>query len=396
MDLTPESVRGIEFRRKGRGYDAEEVDEFRAKVEIWVGELQARLREATTKLDEAETRARDAEERARTSTESDETIQRTLLLAQRTADAAVKEAEETAARKVAEAEAEAERLTGEARGHRERAIVEAEAEVREAIDLKRAELLDELTTLERARDTLSGDVGLLEGHLDAQHQRVAEVRDALGRLLDDPAALAPVAAPELSGVDVPQPEPVVAAVVEPVADLEPPAIEPVLAAPAISTESVAPAEMAEPGDHADEAWATWAAEGTETPSVFDPVPPADGGQPADVDAAAEGGTGWADPALAEPAERDPWADESWADVPPPPPPPPGLDEADDVWADAPPPPPPPPPPVEEPADATFGGLSGPAVPDLSEVSEDDNPWLAELSEEESGSRRDRSRFGRRR
>ena len=203
MDLTPDVLRGIEFRRKGRGYDIDDVDAFRERVEVWVGEAQTRLREATTKLDEAEKRAREAEERSRTNVESDETIQRTLLLAQRTADSAVAEAEETAGRKVAEAEAEAERLTTEARTHRERAIADAEADVREAVDLKRAELLDELTALERDRDALADDVALLETHIEAQRGRVQEARDVLGVLLDDPGSLALVAPPALSGTEVP-------------------------------------------------------------------------------------------------------------------------------------------------------------------------------------------------
>jgi len=79
-----------------------------------------------------------------------------------------------------------------------------------------------------------------------------------------------------------------------------------------------------------------------------------------------------------------------------------LDEA--AWAAAPPPPPPPPPDFDAPApeaDAgTFGGLSGPAVPEqlpeLDEQAEEDNPWLAELADEETGAEDGRSRFGRRR
>lgn len=354
MDLTPDVLRGIEFRRKGRGYDADEVDEFRQKVEVGVGELQARLREATTKLEEAETRARESEERSRTSVESDETIQRTLLLAQRTADAAVKEAEETAGRKVAEAEAEAERLLTEARNHRERAIAEAEAEVRQAIDVKRAELLDELTTLERARDSLAADVDLLERHLQGQRGRIEDVRTTLTQLLEQPQGLAPVPAPALSGVEVPAPEPAPTPV----------PTEPAIAAPDGPVESVE--------------------------SVFGEVAAAD-----------------------EATAVDDWetaSEEQWADTPPPPPPPPppGLEVAEDAWATAPPPPPPPPPDFDLPTaaetvasadtgDGGFGGLSGPAFPDLESEAEEDNPWLAELADHEAGDEdTDRSRFGRRR
>jgi len=387
MDLTPDVLAGIEFRRKGRGYDAEEVDAFRQQVEAWAGEMQARLREATSKLDEAETRARDAEERARTSTEGDETIQRTLLLAQRTADAAVAEAEETASRKVAEAEAEADRLLTEARNHREQAIAGAEAEVREAIDLKRAELLDELTTLERVRDALAGDVAALEVHLEAQRSRIDEIRDQLGVLLEHP--LAPAPAPALSGAEVPGASPLaVDAVPEPSVEAE------VVAGP-VEEAPVPDPFAAEP---VADAWADEDPAAGE--SVFGQTPAAD---------AAEGWSSateeaWADAPPPPPADLT--VDEAaWADAPPPPPPPPAdltVDEA--AWADAPPPPPPPPPDFEAPgaeaSAATFGGLSGPAgsdqLPDLDEQAEEDNPWLAELADEETGAEEGRSRFGRRR
>jgi DivIVA domain-containing protein len=397
MELTPESLRSVEFRRKGRGYDADDVDAFRQQVEIWVGETQARLREATAKLEEAETRARDAEERARTSNESDETLQRTLLLAQRTADAAVAEAEETAARKVAEAEAEAEQLTTEARNHRDRAIAEAESEVREAIDLKRAELLDELTTLERARESLQADVAALEVHIEGQRLRVQETRDLLGVLLEDPGKLAAAAPPVLSGVEVPEPAPAQLDLApEPVPELaeptyvepepepelapEPyddpaPAIEPVLGEPDL------PVPLA--GDVAFESEPSgldpWAAPATEP--IF--------GAP-DAGEAAEPVGDWTTV-----------SEEAWADAPPPPPPPPpGLDVDEGSWADAPPPPPPPPPdfdlPAEPPAGAaSFGGLSGRASPDMADPEDDENPWVAEL-DQEGAEEGHRSRFGRRR
>ncbi|MET0736698.1 MAG: DivIVA domain-containing protein [Acidimicrobiales bacterium] len=383
MDLTPDVLRGIEFRRKGRGYDIDDVDAFREQVEVWVGEAQTRLREATTKLDEAEKRAREAEERSRTNVESDETIQRTLLLAQRTADSAVAEAEETAGRKVAEAEAEAERLTTEARTHRERAIADAEAEVREAVDLKRAELLDELTALERDRDALADDVALLETHIEAQRGRVQEARDVLGVLLDDPGSLALVTPPTLSATEVP--------VLAEGTDLAP-ATEPDYLEDLDEESTTVDAGGADP----------WAAPVTDSSeSVFGET---------------------------HAASDDDWStasEDAWADTPPPPPPPPpGLDVDEAAWADAPPPPPPPPPdfdvpgeaaaPAPDPApapgptaepdpetgSASFGGLSGPAVPEqlpeLDEQAEEDNPWLAELSDQETEAENsDKSRFGRR-
>jgi cell division initiation protein len=380
MDLTPDALRGMEFRRKGRGYDVDDVDEFRHTVEVWVGEMQARLREATGKLEEAETRAREAEDRARTSTESDETIQRTLLLAQRTADAAVKEAEETAGRKVAEAEAEADRLVTEARTHRERAISEAEAEVREAIDAKRAELLDELSTLERSRDALSGDVALLEAHIEAQRNRLREVQAALTQVIDHPDALGDIVSPTLSGLEVPTtsaPVETAAAFAETDTEGEP---EPWTAA-ADEEPAEAEAEV--------EAAAEMEAEDEPEPLFGTPVEePGDEAVVADESA-------WAEPAV----DLAPADESTWDAPPPPPPPPPDLEVDPSAWADAPPPPPPPPPDLDAPGAETgstsgFGGLAGPAVPSLDDVTEDDNPWLAELREEGEGG--ERSRFGRRR
>ncbi len=381
MDLTPDVLAGIEFRRKGRGYDTEDVDAFRQQVMTGAGEMQARLREATSKLDEAETRARDAEERARTNAEGDETIQRTLLLAQRTADSAVAEAEETAARKVAEAEetaarkvaeaeAEADRLLTEARNHREQAIAGAEAEVREAIDLKRADLLDELATLERARDALAGDVATLEVHLESQRARIDEVRDQLGLLLEHP--LAPTPTPDLTGVEVPEAAPaagieVTEPALEPEAELLPLEVAPLEAPEAVVAPLEAPETVEDPAP---------------SESVFGETPATD-----DVE------------------DWSVTSEDAWADPPPPPPPPPtGLEVDESAWADAPPPPPPPPPdfdtPGTESGSATFGGLSGPAVPeqlpDLDDQAEEDNPWLAELADEETGAEDSRSRFGRRR
>ena len=134
MNVTAELLDTFEFRKKGRGYDSEQVDDLIARVRSTLGDLEARLADATARAEAAEARAADAEARSRTSSESDETIQRTLLLAQRTADAAVQEAEETAAKKVADAELEAKRLIEEADEARARALANAEEEVRRSVD----------------------------------------------------------------------------------------------------------------------------------------------------------------------------------------------------------------------------------------------------------------------
>src|SRR5687768_5900062 len=118
MDLTPQVINEVEFSMARRGYDPDQVDEFLEKVAVAVGELTERLAELRERVATAERRADEAERRAAEQPERVvaaapvptpspsaaavsaaaeaelETLKRTLLLAQRTADAAVREAQE--------------------------------------------------------------------------------------------------------------------------------------------------------------------------------------------------------------------------------------------------------------------------------------------------------------
>src|SRR5437868_6891335 len=100
MDLTPQQLREVELREKFRGYDPDEVDDLLERVAAGLEQLQDRLRSAME-------RAARAEQRAAEGSETEGALRHTLLLAQRTADAAVAEARETAAQLTAEAEQQA-------------------------------------------------------------------------------------------------------------------------------------------------------------------------------------------------------------------------------------------------------------------------------------------------
>ena len=91
MDVTPQLLREVEFREQWRGYNPDEVDDFLERLAVALEQLQERLREATQK-------ASTAEQRAAEPTEMEEQLRRTLVLAQRTADATIAEAKDTAAR----------------------------------------------------------------------------------------------------------------------------------------------------------------------------------------------------------------------------------------------------------------------------------------------------------
>jgi DivIVA domain-containing protein len=104
MDVTPKAFRDVQFREKLRGgYHPEDVDEFLEQAALGVEVLMDRLQQATD-------RAQRAEQAASEANASDETLKRMLLLAQRTVDQAVKEANDDAERLLFKARAQADAL----------------------------------------------------------------------------------------------------------------------------------------------------------------------------------------------------------------------------------------------------------------------------------------------
>ncbi|MGQ0830163.1 MAG: DivIVA domain-containing protein [Microthrixaceae bacterium] len=207
MDVTPQLLHDVEFREAKRGgYNTQDVDEFLERLAVGLERQDAALKEARQRLEAAETRAADAERRASQFSEasaSEETIKRTLVLAQRTADAAIREAEEEAARTLSSARAESERLLSEAQQSSARAHAEAEAEARAAHEEAQAKVLGEMHDLEAFRDRLHEDVEVLERHLEEQRERVRRTVEELHRILDDPESLYPTEPPVVSDLVTP-------------------------------------------------------------------------------------------------------------------------------------------------------------------------------------------------
>jgi cell division septum initiation protein DivIVA len=198
------------------------VDDFLERVAVAVGQLQDRTREAAERAAIAERRAAELEAHVRggqpapptaatappaaprpaaapaTSTEEDaETIRRTLILAQRTADAAVQEAQEAAATTLQSAKEEAHRVLTEAQDRARNLVATAEAEARKTADGTRQRLVAEIIALEESRDGLRADHGILERHLEEQRLRLRSSIGDLQRLLDDPGRLRLASAPTL-------------------------------------------------------------------------------------------------------------------------------------------------------------------------------------------------------
>jgi len=141
MDLTPQTLREVEFREKLRGYHPDDVDDFLEEVATAVDELLARLRKAEAGGGAGALQTQAPEGGAIT----EETLRRTLLLAQRTADLAIADAQESARRIVDDAQHEAQSL-------KERAILDATAtteEIRRRSAGSIAELTDRQARLER-------------------------------------------------------------------------------------------------------------------------------------------------------------------------------------------------------------------------------------------------------
>src|SRR3954447_25273889 len=252
MDVTPQLLKDVEFRQKVRGYDPDEVDDFLERVGLAFAQLQDRLREANDQIEAANARAARAEARVRDTSEMDDTLRRTLVLAQRTADAAVKEAEEQAAaiRGEAEtsarqqlagseerasqvlgaAEAEARRkldaadaqartvvangetqaeatltaareqanhLLADSRQQAEEVVATARTSADEMAESRRQQLAEEVSSLEERRGALARNAELLDGHVNSQRLRLQQASDDLKALLEHPERLTASAPPEL-------------------------------------------------------------------------------------------------------------------------------------------------------------------------------------------------------
>lgn len=217
MDVTPQVINEVEFHQKMRGYDPDEVDDFLERVAAAVEELQDRVRQAEQRAAAAERHATEGGGRAADASfaaaatapaagkgDDTESIRRTLVLAQRTADAAVKEAEDSAKKTLQNAQDQVQRLYTEAKEHARKLVLDAESDARKTTDDTRKRLVKEIQTLEETRDALRADQGILERHLDEQRLRLRSSIGALQRVLDDPGRLRAATPPELSGRTLPE------------------------------------------------------------------------------------------------------------------------------------------------------------------------------------------------
>jgi cell division initiation protein len=162
MEVSPKTLREVEFREKMRGYHPEDVDHFLEQVAAGLEVMQERLRQAVERAQRAEAAAAEAGG-------TDETLRKTLVLAQRTADLAVQEAREQAARILAGAEQQAQAI-----------LAEAEEKGRTALEDAIAESRAELSRIESARGQTQQDVETLQRWVEEHKSHLqASLSDAL-------------------------------------------------------------------------------------------------------------------------------------------------------------------------------------------------------------------------
>jgi DivIVA domain-containing protein len=171
MDISAKILREVEFRDRLRGYDTDEVDDFLERVAVGFDELTAELAAAQARADRAEHQAPPP---APAPTTDDDSIKRTLVLAQRTADLAVREAQEEAGSILEDARAAAAAAMSDARASAERARIQAELDLQNTVDRLRTE---------RAR--LESEVASLVGLVGAEKNRLTNTLRALLTKLDE-------------------------------------------------------------------------------------------------------------------------------------------------------------------------------------------------------------------
>jgi len=252
MELTLKRLlEQAEFAESRRGYDREEVNEFLDRAVAMATKVEAKLTETMGQAKaagkggaadagsspadvEAEVERRVAARLAEAPSgpsddEVADEVHRTIVLAQRTADAAVREAREEAATLLAEANERAGAIRAEideasaasqaeidaattasqaeidaaSAAARAQVTAEAEADRRTA----RAALTTEITKLDGVRESLRGDISLLERHVEEQRNQLHSTVGELQRLLEDPTGFRMAPAPATVDHDLSDLEP---------------------------------------------------------------------------------------------------------------------------------------------------------------------------------------------
>jgi DivIVA domain-containing protein len=209
MDFSPQTVRSAGFKTVKKGYDPNEVDDFKEKVAAAIETAQnqatameARARAAVAKLQEVSQQVTSGGTvtGGRSSNDEDaENISRTMLLAQRTADNTIAQANADAESITVKARVDATTVIDNARSMADKLLDEARLEARRSAESERIKAENEVQALLARRDFLLSDVDHLEHHLGAQRERLRDAAVSLQDLVERvPGGLGDMRRPLLS------------------------------------------------------------------------------------------------------------------------------------------------------------------------------------------------------
>ncbi|MGA3147951.1 MAG: DivIVA domain-containing protein [Acidimicrobiales bacterium] len=177
-----DSLRTVEFRETLKGYHRDDVDEYLEKAAVEAEGLQEQLRQSGERLRQAAERISQLE----TALEQqpapqpaepavpDDTLQRTLVLAQQFVDQTKADAEAEAARTIANAESSARKMTEQAQAQASQIASESEQRLR-----------DEINRLEDSRTRLTHDVEAMSRHLEGERNRLRTALSEILRWVDE-------------------------------------------------------------------------------------------------------------------------------------------------------------------------------------------------------------------
>ncbi len=203
----PLIVTNVEFSEVRKGYDPEEVDNYLRGVDQRLAQVHDMLRDAVERAEAAEAklaeamrakatadqtaaealvRATEAEQKLAEGGGDDGTdaMKKMLMLAQRTADSAVEEAQASAKNIVADARSKSAEIVAEAENRSERILVEAQKVADELRQERTAAIAEEVDTLQSRKADLLTDIEALETYLEDHRVRLRSGVEAITALLE--------------------------------------------------------------------------------------------------------------------------------------------------------------------------------------------------------------------
>lgn len=231
MSESPQLLANVEFDIVKKGYDPEQVDNYLHLIDDQVGQLKDTATRAVEQAEVAHARAAEAQrekvaylaeaqqakadlEQALSSSagggepedaDGTEALKKMLLLAQRTADNHVEEAQASAKNIVADARTKSAEIVAGAETRAERLLIEAQKVADELVRERSERIAGTVAELERRRDLLRADSEVLERYLTEHRQRLQEGVMALAALLNDGSGLRVDPVPDLVDPDTAPP-----------------------------------------------------------------------------------------------------------------------------------------------------------------------------------------------